>query len=442
MVAIRAKSRPLAVFSFILILMSGCGGALNGEQKPDRREAEAEKPKEPYTMKIYAAGVAETEFDDRFRQVLKQKFPHITVEYFPGVKGATLPNLVAEGNIPDLIRTDVPTLRTAYLDLSLGYDLNDFVKKYKYDLSRFTSVFIDEIVDAGRTGALYGLPVPPYFPQALYYNKDLFDKFGVPYPKKTGITWDEVYDLAKKLTRVEGGAVYRGFSSHPGNTLRDNQFSLPILDPSADQLAEPEKWKVLFNNLLRFYEIPNNTIESTATLDGSAFAKGNVAMMTNQHSVYLKLPPELNWDLAAYPTLEGAPKLMPQRGPAYWSISNTSTHKEDAFEMIMVMLADEVQMADSRKGITTTLNSPVIKSALGKESPVYSTKNMDAVNVYPPIPYTKKRKAGLTDVPGLTLQNLQSQTFVDVAMGKMDVNTALRQLDEKLKAELAKEKSK
>jgi hypothetical protein len=67
---------------------------------------------------------------------------------------------------------------------------------------------------------------------------------------------------------------------------------------------------------------------------------------------------------------------------------------------------------------------------------------MDAVNVYPPIPYTKKRKAGLTDVPGVTLQNLQSQTFVDVAMGKMDVNTALRQLDEKLKAELAKEKSK
>ncbi|MNY71895.1 hypothetical protein D3C86_2103380 [compost metagenome] len=67
---------------------------------------------------------------------------------------------------------------------------------------------------------------------------------------------------------------------------------------------------------------------------------------------------------------------------------------------------------------------------------------MDAVNVYPPVPYTPKRKAGLTDVPGVTQQNLLGQSFVDVASGTTDVNSVLRRLDEQLKAELAKQKSK
>ncbi|GAA3408223.1 ABC transporter substrate-binding protein [Paenibacillus hodogayensis] len=424
----------------LLLLVTACGQKNEGASESGGVKPE-EKPKEPYTMRILAAGVKAEEFDERFRDTLKKKFPHITVEYYAGAKGSTINDLIASGNTPDLIRTDVPTLVSGYLDLGLGFDLNEFVKNAKYDLNRFNKVFIDEILDVGRTGALYGLPVPPYFPQALYYNKDLFDKFGVAYPKD-GMTWDELYELAKKMTRVDGGVIYRGFSSHPTNLLRDNPFSLPILDPKADKLADPARWTTLFNNLKRFYEIPNNTIESTAALDSQAFAKGNVALMTNQHSVYLVLPPELNWDLVSYPIMEGAPKLMPQRGPAYWSITGTSKHKEDAFEMIMTMLSDELQMEDSRKGITTTLSSTEVQKALGKGHPVYSKKNMDAINAYPPIPYTQKRQAGLTDIPGVTQQNLLSQSFVDVAQGKTDVNTALRDLDEKLKAELAKQKSK
>ncbi|WP_176706108.1 ABC transporter substrate-binding protein [Paenibacillus hemerocallicola] len=430
----------LASSMAVLLLATACGGAKKDGAAEGGAQV-AEKPKEPYTMKILAAGVKAEEFDERFREMLKKKFPHITVEYFAGGKGSTINDLIASGNTPDLIRTDVPTLVSGYIDLGLGYDLNEFVKKAKYDVNRFNKVFIDEILDVGRTGALYGLPVPPYFPQALYYNKDLFDKFGVAYPKN-GMTWDELYDLAKKMTRVDGGTVYRGFSSHPTNLLRDNPYSLPILDPKEDKLADPARWTVLFNNLKRFYEIPNNTIESTAALDSQAFAKGNVAMMTNQHSVYLVLPPELNWDLVSYPIMEGAPKLMPQRGPAYWSITSTSKHKEDAFEMIMAMLSDEVQMEDSKKGITTTLSNTEIQKALGKGHPVYGKKNMEAINVYPPIPYTQKRQAGLTDIPGVTQQNLLSQSFMDVAQGKTDVNSALRDLDEKLKAEVAKQKAK
>ncbi|MEF3305732.1 ABC transporter substrate-binding protein [Paenibacillus sp. GYB003] len=434
----------LTALTMMALLVSACGGQGNGsgggsasgsDKKPE------EKPKDPYTMVVFTSGVSEKEFNDRFSETLKKKFPHVTIEYIMSGKGQTLADLVAANKIPDIIRIDVPTLQTGYLDYKIGYDMSELVKKYKYDLNRFNKVFIDEIIDAGGTGALYGLPVPPYFPQALYYNKDLFDKFGVAYPKD-GMTWDELYELAKKMTRVDGGTVYRGFSANPVNTLRDNVLSLPILDPNVDGLADSGKWTTLFQNLLRFYQIPNNTIENTSSLEDKAFNKGNVALMTNQHNIYLVIPPEVNWDLVSYPKFKDGPDLMPQRGPAYWSITNASKHKDEAFEMIMEMLSDESQLADSKRGIPTTLNNPEIAKVLGQSDPIYSKKNMNAINVYKPANYTPKRKQGLTTVPGATQQNLVGNAFIEVAQGKKDINTALREVDEKLKQELEKEKAK
>jgi multiple sugar transport system substrate-binding protein len=263
----------------------------------------------------------------------------------------------------------------------------------------------------------------------------------VPYPKD-GMTWDEVYDIAKMMTRSEGGTLYRGFSSNPVNALRDNPFSLPILDPAADKLSEPEKWQKLFANLKRFYELPGNTIEPTSSSENLAFNKGNVALMPNQHSVYLAIPKEVNWDIVSYPTLEGAPKRVPQRGPAYLGIAKTSKHKEEAFEVMMAMLSDEMQLADSKRGIPTTLINKDIEKALGTDDPIYSKKHMSAVNYYPPAPYTQKRKQGLVEVPGGTQQNLAGNAFIEVAQGKTDVNTALRQLEEQLKAEIEKVRNK
>ncbi|TMV43508.1 extracellular solute-binding protein [Paenibacillus mesophilus] len=433
------KGARIAFAAAAVVALSACGAGLGGGTA-----AEGEPPakkKEPFTLKIWGGGVTVKEFEERFRKMLTQHFPHITVEYILSGKGTTMPELVAAGEIPDIIRFAIPDMSTNYLDLKLGYDLNPHVKESGYDLARFVQIFTDEVRDAGRSEALYGLPIPPYFPQVLYFNKDLFDKFGVGYPQD-GMTWDDLYEMARKMTRTEGGVNYRGFSSNLVNTLRDNQYSLPILDPAADRLADSNKWQQLFVNLKRFYDIPGNTIEANNTAESAAFSKGHVALMPNQHSVYLTIPVEVNWDIVSYPTLPGAPKLAPQRGPAYLGISNTSKHKAEAFEVIVAMLSDEMQLADSKRGITTTLNNNEIAGVLGTGDPVYSTKHMAAVNYYPPTPYTQKRKADLTDVPGAFQQNLIASTFIAFAQGKADLNTTLRQLEEQLRAEVEKEKNK
>jgi multiple sugar transport system substrate-binding protein len=434
------KVVPLVLLSSVLLAACGAGtnsGANEGEKTAPKTEVK----KDPYTMLIYAAGVSKEEFDKRFRATLEKKFPHITFNYQTSGTGNNITDLVTRGEIPDIIRTDIPTLRSGYLDLNLGVDLTPYVTKYKYDLNRFNPVFINEIKDYTRDGKLYGLPVPPFFPNVLYYNKDLFDKFGVPYPKD-GMTWDEVYELSKKMTRMDGGKQIRGFSANLTGMLRDNPFSQAILDPEKDGLTDTDKWSKVFSNLKRFYEVPGNEYPKTAADDMNMFGKGEAALSANLHSVYLIIPPEINWDIVSLPTMEGAPKRVSQRGPAYWALTETGKHKDEAFEVVMQMLTDEVQMEDSKQGIPTTLNNKDIQNALGTGHSLYKTKNMKAVSFYPPTDPTAKRKPGLVDVPLSSQQSAVSAAFLDYVSGKADLNTSLRQLDEKLKGLVEAEKSK
>ncbi|MEF3311803.1 extracellular solute-binding protein [Paenibacillus sp. GYB004] len=435
------KMKGTALFLCSALLAAGCGGQQGGNQGGDTAAPPPVKKKDPYEMSIYAPGVSAKEFDDRWRKTLEAKFPHITFKYTTSGQGNSIAELVSRGEIPDLYRLDIPTIRTNYLDMGLAYDLRDLIKQYKYDMNRFNKVFTQEIIDVIGSGEVYGLPVPPYFPQVLYYNKDLFDKFGVPYPKD-GMTLDEVYELAKKMSRSDGGTIYRGLSANTMAFMRDNPMSLPILDPKVDGLSGMDKWKGLFETLKRFYDIPNNQIAKTVADENNAFSKGNVAMQINQHNIYLIIPPEVNWDIVSAPLINGAPKMMGQRGPAYWAITNQSKHKEEAFEVMMEMLSDEIQMQDSKNGIPTTLVKKEIIDALGKDHPVYGTKNMKALTTLPPIPATPKRAPGLVDIALGTQQNTMSGQFQKVATNQMDINSALREADELLKKAIAAEKEK
>ncbi|TMV52773.1 extracellular solute-binding protein [Paenibacillus mesophilus] len=427
------------LFGLSMAALSACGA-----DKEQPGAAGAPEKKDPITLSVFGLGVKEEEFNDRFRGELTKRFPYITFKYIPPDKGNSLPELVARGETPDLIRTDIPNLKNNYLDLKIGTDLNPFVKSHSYDLSRFNPPFIQEMIDAGQNGALYGIPYPPYIPMVLSYNKSLFDQFGVPYPKD-GMNWDEVYEIAKKMSRTEGGSVYRGFSGNVMAMLRDNTYGYPILDPNADQLYNPEKWKTIFANFKRFYEIPNNKIDPVvgAELNGEAFNKGKVAMHAYQYSTYAPIPETIDWDIVSYPTFPGESKIMAWRGPAYWSVSALSKHKDDAFQVIMAMVSDEVQLADSKKGILPTVVNKQIKDAFGQERPDMKSKNIGALFYYKEwAPYSPKRKSGAANVATVFQQNNMAVTFHDVAMGKTDMNTALRQLDEKLKQELAKDTNK
>lgn len=62
------------------------------------------------------------------------------------------------------------------------------------------TIYLSGLLDPGRwAGGQYLLP-KDFSPLAVYYNKRIFDQFGVAYPHE-GWTWDEFLDTARALTR-------------------------------------------------------------------------------------------------------------------------------------------------------------------------------------------------------------------------------------------------
>ena len=123
----------------------------------------------------------------------------------------------------------------------------------------------------------------------LFYNKDLFDEFGVSYPPSDpdkAWTWDQFFDAAKKLTRVGKGQKTFGvtFGTWPGPILpllRSNGGEFLNSDATAPLVESPESVEVLqkLADLMNVYHVaPTPTdLESSRALNISMQSK-QVAM--------------------------------------------------------------------------------------------------------------------------------------------------------------------
>lgn len=99
----------------------------------------------------------------------------------------------------------------------IGYDtvlieqiaFADLLPMFKSD-KRTTDDLYEKLVEMSTLkGKLIGIPLNP-LPLAVFYNKEWFDKAGIPYPGKEW-TWDQFLNLSIKLqaaNRVEGKEAY------------------------------------------------------------------------------------------------------------------------------------------------------------------------------------------------------------------------------------------
>ncbi|HOE07650.1 MAG TPA: sugar ABC transporter substrate-binding protein [Treponemataceae bacterium] len=87
-------------------------------------------------------------------------------------------------------------------------DLNPYIKSSGID----TSLYGGTPEQISVNNALYGLPFRSDF-WIIYYNKDLFDKAGVPYPTND-MTFDEYDAIARKMTSGSGAEKVYGTHYH------------------------------------------------------------------------------------------------------------------------------------------------------------------------------------------------------------------------------------
>lgn len=382
-----------------LVLLAGCYGGEGGQAGGTAETASTQTNSPPAENELFiftawpAYFVKEEIFEQQVGQFIKKKFPDIKIKHVAWDNpGRRYEDLIAAGTIPDIVFDEVR--RNTYRQVrrfKMEYDMTEMIKKYNFDTSKLNPADMQHSINTSD-GKLYSLPFNSN-EWVLLYNKDIFDKFGVDYPKD-GMTWDEAYELAKKLTRQDGDITYKGFQMNPAHYLRFNQLSEPGLDPNENKASMvTDNWKKIADNIRRFYDIPGNQLVKT-----NDFAKEKIAMIVDSMENVTKIVngnKKLNFDMSSVPVFPEAPKSKFQPNTNGMFITNQSTKKDLAFQVIAYLLSPEVQIEMSKQGVMSPLLDPAVQQAYGQLVPEWRGKRVQSLfalnSAKPPL-----RKPGLT----------------------------------------------
>lgn len=421
---IRTSASLLAV-AMLGSLLASCGKT---EQQSTTNPKPEEKKQEPIELVFYGGQSNWTEemFQALYGNAIRKKFPHITPKLIPNT-GNTLDSLITTGTPIDLMLVTPSGTRRLVLDYKLNYDLTDMIKASNFDLNRFDKSIIDMQRDIGK-GAIYGLPAFIQFP-VLFYNRTLFDKFGQAYPK-SGMTWDETYDVATKLSRTEGGVKYYGLGTTPTFHYKTSQLPLPLVDPKTNKALNDDRVKQVVNNWIRFFQIPGyvftERMSKGSDLENMFFKDQTLAMYPHFTNVSRRLPDTemLNWDAASLPYYKEAMGVAPSVDPYYLYVMSTSKYKQQAFDVAAYLTTTEAQVELAKDGFTPAINNKEVRDAFGKNNKNYTGKNIQAF-------FPEKFAAAPPFSPYYAIADTSLLTaFSNVVLGKEDLNTALRNYEE------------
>ena len=428
---------PLAA-SALVVVLAGCGKT---EKESTEVKTETEKPaltvesalaemtKTPVELSLYenANNYTQQMFDDLYGNLLKKKFPNLSVKLYSPAKesgGQTLTELVAAGVSLDLIKASGATFYTLLVDNSLHDDVSDLIAKYNYDLNKFYPTVLTYMRSFGTGKEIYGIP-NAVAATALFYNKDLFDKFGVQYPKD-GMTWDEVYELARKLTRKDGGVEYLGFQENISFLTITNQLEQSFLDPKTNKpTINNDRWKLFINNFARFHEIDGNAMLSS--YNNAMWQEGRVAMAVGSSggSWNFTYQAPFKWDIVELPYFKEAPGKGSGLQVPFHAISKTSKNRELAFLVAAYIASEPIQTEVAKNGYVPPIKIDNLSSILGTGDPHLAGKNIKAA-----VPLETAAKPFPTNGYQSLIAGYVNTAYREVATGKKDVNTALRDAEE------------
>lgn len=413
------------------VLAAGCSGSETIGQDDNVSLSEADN--KPAELVIHSdSGDSVESFDERFGSAIRSKFPHYTITYIETGQGTSKSELFAAGQTIDINFDTIGYFMNSVVRNDLQYDMSEMIKKENIDLSPLDSAAVEGMKQISG-GGMWGIPVTSE-KLVLFYNKDLFDKFGVPYPKD-GVTWEEVAELSKQLTRNDNGRQIVGLYAELGHLLRTNQYSLGTVDAGTLKatFGTNELWKKLIDTAFAnpaaangYQEFMRNERAGNLPTKDNFVRDRNLAMYIGLTSTMFTSADKMegmNWDIATMPELKEMPGVGSQPYPVYFSVTKTSLNKEAAMKVIKYLISEEFQLSISRKGNVPVLTTETVVNAFAQDS-VYKDKNWSAIFAQKP-----------AQIPMKTLHDGTAESEIravipKVVLGETDMNTALRTADE------------
>ncbi|MBN1898837.1 MAG: sugar ABC transporter substrate-binding protein [Spirochaetes bacterium] len=276
---------------------------------------------------------------------------YVLLEHVP-VSGNVTPYVskiltqIAGNNAPDVIFMEVNIFVNFYFrDVLLP--LNDFLKNdEEFNINDF---YPDVVKRFTREDQIYVIPRDTAPFNCVFYNKDLFDKEGIPYPKDNW-TWNDLVRIGKQLTKEneQGVKIQYGFwtwvmmnflySAGGGYVDNVNDPTRCVLDSAGSKEALR-----FFHDLMWKYGISPQPGATDISM-GELFETGQLAMFGSGiwESPRFRKIKSFDWDIVSFPR---HPKkgLQLSTGGSGYAIAKSSKHHDKAWELIKCLAGDRGQ---------------------------------------------------------------------------------------------------
>lgn len=305
------------------------------------------------------------------------KNPNVTIEMvdlgsqdYSTVLGTQLSGSGCDFDIATI--KDVPGY-TTLVNKGVLESLNDRIKADSIDLGQYSGI-TDQVTIKDN---LYELPFRSDI-WVIYYNKDVFDKAGVPYPSND-MTWAQYDEIARKLTDTTPGAEVYGCHYH---TWRSTVQLMGILD-GKNSIVQGN-----YDFTKPYYEMVSKqqadgvcmdyaTLKTQGLHYSDAFAQGNVGML-NMGSWFLstvinKLASGeytecANWGIVKYPHAEGVEPGSTLATITALALPVSAPHKDQAWDFIkFVTGAEGAEILAKTGNIPAMSNDNIVASIAAME---------------------------------------------------------------------------
>ncbi|MFS0615534.1 extracellular solute-binding protein [Lederbergia ruris] len=370
--------------------------------------------------------------------LVNHKMDHVSIQHIQSdVTSENLQEIMASGTTPDIITAGGVHILE---ELDMLLPLDDLVEQFDFDLDSLDPGLVAHIraLDPAGEGRLIGMPDGTGY-ATLYYNKEIFDLFGVPYPDpEKSMTWDELLDLAREMTAERNGVKYIGLQLSSGDSVRGSSLSLPLrqfainaTDPETGEslVTKDPRFKQYFELLYEYYRIPS-IYEWQKEHDGDMFQSNMAAMAIDWQSFLTGEYGEMeytqeNIEIAPQPVWKDQPDTGHYLGTTPMMINKHSENIELAFEVLMEYVSKENQTRRARTAAGgPAYIDPDLEAQYGQDDPGYKGKNVLAFYQRTPAEYEQVSRWD-------SFVNYD-ETILKLAETDIDVNTALRELEEEI----------
>jgi multiple sugar transport system substrate-binding protein len=347
----------LLIAATTLALVGGCGPALP-----------------PGTVVLHVGNWGGAKEGNEYDKKVEQIFRDFEKEN-PGV-------VVREENIPDeyVAKISLAYIAKAEPDIVMldasssalfinSHIVTDLMPLIKADPTFKLEDYYPNVVNIARRGeALYAIP-QDFTPMVVYYNKKLFDKAGVPYPKSDW-NFEQFREVARKLTVDANDPAKKqygfAFTNWPAGWVMwlwnngadhispDGKHAVGYLDSPQSVAAV-----TFLRDMVQEGIAPS--ISQTASLGVDLFANGQAAMAISGHWSmvgYKAAPkgpdgkPKITWDdLGVVCLPHNIPQPQTVMYESGFAIGAHCRHREEAWKFIRYMTSHRVQSVYQGSGI-------------------------------------------------------------------------------------------